>query len=72
MKEVIWDEGIKSLEGPPHLAWAARNGILGKGHSLSKGMLPRNRGKHGLQRQKHNNRRTEDMLDMEVGPDHRG
>ena len=42
MKEVIWDEGIKRLEGPPHLAWVARDGILGKGHSMSKGMFPRN------------------------------
>lgn len=52
MKEVIWDEGIKRLEGPPHLAWVARDGILGKGHSMSKGMFPRNGGKCGLQRQK--------------------
>lgn len=45
MKEVIWDEGITRLEGPPHLARVARGGILGKGHSLSKGVFPRNRGK---------------------------
>ena len=72
MKEVLWDEGIKMLEGAPHLAWVARGSILGKGHSLSKGVLPRNRGKYGLPREARNNRRTEGMLDMEAGPDHRG
>lgn len=44
----------------------ARDGIPGRGHRLSNGMEPGNRGKLGLQRKKHSNGRAEYKLEMEA------
>lgn len=72
----MWEAGMKRLEGPPpeppDLARMARDGILDRRHSLSKGTEAGNRGKCGLLREKHSNRRAEDTLGRQVGPDHGG